>query len=148
MNKNIQIEFTLNEVEFSQRFEDVINQNSTPDLLQIINIPTTSKGLQLISQNWFELKVCNHQQLIEIILKINEAIDDLPDNLDLLFKKPILIAFQSTIGGHESKTYWKTAGRDKYYSLYIDYDSTNDVTAFCHEFLTDEIKSGRNGESV
>ncbi|KAL7012750.1 hypothetical protein ACKWTF_015020 [Chironomus riparius] len=145
MSKIDEIEFTLNEVEFLQRFEDVVSQNSMLDLLHVINIPTSSKGHQLISQNWFDSKICSHQQLIGIILRINGAIDDLPENLDLVSKPSILIAFQSTIGGHESKTYWKTAGRDKFYSLYIDDDDTDDVTSFCHAFLIDEIKNGRTG---
>jgi len=148
MNKNIQLEFILDENEFSQRFENAIEQNSMIDFLQIIKIPTLSKGLQLISQNWFEPKVFSNKQLDGIILKINGPIDDLPDNLDLVLKRSILVFFQTTIGGHESKTYWKTAGRDKFYSIYIDDDSTDDVTAFCHEFLISEIKNGRTGESI
>lgn len=146
MEIKIQVEFSLDEAEFSDRLENAIKIQPIFDFLIIINIISASKGLQLIFQKWFKSKVCSHENLIGISLKINGTIDGLPDNLDLVFKNTILVAFQSTINGHESKTYWKTAGRDKFYSLDIEDDATDDITSFCHEFLIDEIKNERIGE--
>jgi len=148
MEKKIQVEFSLDDAEFSERFENAIKIQPMFDFLIIINIISVSKGLQLISQEWFRSKVCSHENLIGINLKINGTIDGLSDYLDLVFKNTILIAFQSTINGHESKTYWKTAGCDKFYSLDIDDDSTDDITSFCHEFFIDEIKNERIGEQI
>jgi hypothetical protein len=145
MERKIQVEFSLDDAEFFERFENAIKIQPMFDVLIIINILSASKGLQLISQKWFESKFCSHDNLIGISLKIDGMIDNLPDYLDLFLKNTILIAFQSTFGGHESKTYWKIAGRDKFYVLDIDDDSTDDITSFCHEFLMNEIKNERVG---
>ncbi|XP_070504707.1 uncharacterized protein [Chironomus tepperi] len=146
MERKIQIEFSLDHVEFTQQLDVAIKDQPMFDVLIIINVISAFKGLQLISQNWFQPMICSHKNLIAVILRTNEAIfEDLPDNLDLNFNNSILIAFQSTIGGHESKTYWKTVGRDTFYSLEIDDDLTDDITSFCHEFLIEEIKNLKTG---
>ncbi|CAH1734520.1 unnamed protein product [Chironomus riparius] len=146
MERKIEIGFLLDDIQFSQQLDAALINQPTFEILIIINILTASKALQLVSQKWFQSLISNQEHLVAIILSINEAFnDDLPANLDLIFKPSILIAFQSTIGERGSKTYWKTAGRDKFYTLGINDDPTDDVTSFCHEFLVDEIKSNRSG---
>ena len=83
-------------------------------------------------------------------MRVNEVIDENfdanPHFYDFWTDKNIFIAFQSSLGGHESKTYWKDPNCERVYYLFIDDDETEDVAAFFHEFLVDEIKNNRNGK--
>ena len=59
-----------------------------------------------------------------------------------------MIGFQSTVGSHESKTYWKVPNRNQIHSIYIDDDETEDITRFLQEFLTEEFKYKRTGSKI
>lgn len=135
--------------EFLQHFELITKNDQNFDILILKNTPTFSNGVKLLSELSFKLQVLNKPNLFGIILKINEKInefqDEQPQIYDYIFKNKLLISFQSTLGKHESKTYWKFPGCEKFNSLYIDDDQTEYVANFCHEFLINEIKADRSG---
>jgi len=134
---------------FLKRFNLITKNDHNFDILIIKNTPTFSNGVKLLSELSFKLQVLNKPNLFGAILKINEEInenqDEQPQIYDYNFKNRLLISFQSTLGKHEIKTYWKIPGCEKFNSLYIDDDQTEDVANFCHEFLINEIKADRTG---
>lgn len=148
MERRVQVEFSSNDEKFSQQLNEAISTQQMLDILIIINIISASKGFQLISQKWFQSLILSHNNVTGIILRIKGTIhDDLPANLDLIFKTPFLIAFHSIIGEHESKTYWKSSENNSFYSLDIDNDFTEVINFFCHGFIIDEINRGRTGRN-
>lgn len=146
MPKTIFLDYSTVENEFVEKFELFVNQQPEFDQLIIQNVPSALKGLQLISQSWFGSKICSYEELIQINLQIDGNLSELPKNFDFSSKNRILIAFESTCGDHESKSYWKSAGREHFYNLNIENDVSLNVTSFCHEFIANEIKNGRTGE--
>ncbi|KAL7029854.1 hypothetical protein ACKWTF_006396 [Chironomus riparius] len=141
----ITLAFSLIESEIVEKLELSVNHQPEFDQLIIQSIPSTLKGLQLISQNWFESKVCSYEKLIAIILQIDDNLNDLPENIEFISKNRILVGFQSTLEDHESKSYWKFTGREKFYSLSIENDASTNATSFFREFIVDEIRNGRTG---
>jgi len=139
------LDYSATENEFIENLELSVNDQPEFDQVIIENIPTALKGLQLITQIWFESKVCSYEQLIGINLKINGSLNDLPENIEFTSQSRILIVFQSTRDENESKFFWKVAGLQQFYVLNIDNDVTMDITSFCYKFMVDEIKNGRTG---
>jgi len=146
------IKFSLREAEFLQNFQNLITNEEIVQLINITETPSAQKGLELLSQDWFKSKVVKQQHLFGINFKIDEKIDDKfnekPHFHELNCRESFLVAFQSTLGEHESQTYWKVLSRDKFYSIYIDDDEGEDVTTFVHKFLAVEIKNERSGKKM
>lgn len=151
MNKEILVEYSLDESEFLSTFQGQIEYDQNFDVLKVYNVPTALKGLELISKNWFLSKICHHENLLGIKLKINEEFNEnfnnKPHIFDFKFKESFLISFQSNFGSHESKNYWKIPETDKFYSLFIEDDKTDEITTFCQEVLIEETGEGRTGKS-
>lgn len=152
MKDSILIDFSLDQFQIKEDLEASILKQKDFNKIIINNTCTAVKGLELISKEWFKLKLKNYQNLLGLNFKLNEAINndfkDIPQFFDLNFKESFFVAFQSTIGDHGSKTFWKIPRRKKFYSLYIDNDETEDITNFFHEFLVYEMKNGRNGKEL
>ena len=152
MSQFCSIKFSLNEAKFIQNYKQLQQNVPNLQLLNIIDAPSAQKGRELLSQGWFKKKILKRQNLFGINIKINQLIDmkcsEEPHFHELNFKKIFLIGFQSTVGSHESKTYWKVPNRNQIHSIYIDDDETEDITRFLQEFLTEEFKYKRTGSKI
>ena len=144
------VDFSLNEEEFLTKFEAEREKLPEFNFVEVTNIPTATKGLELISKDWFKLIICEPKVLFGINLRIHEKVDEnfkeKPHFFEVNFKDSFLISFQSTTGECESKTYWKIPSRGSFYSTYIDDDEDENVLAFFQEFLIEEINDGKSGK--
>ena len=150
MLKSISIDYSSEISIFLESFDlEAANQEDF-EVLIAENIPTLSNGVKLLSELSFNLQIINKPNVFGIILKVNEEISETQDEQQLIsdfkIKDKLLISFQSTIGKHESKTYWKVPGYEKLKSIYIDDDENKCIASIIHEFLVDEIKAKRTGK--
>ena len=150
MSKSTQIKFTLNHDDFNQQLQPQVLDNKECNLLEIIDVPSVGKTLELISRDWFKTKILDIKNLVGISFKISEEFNDNAENL-LHFvkswnKNSFVLAIRSTVGKCENKFYWRVNGREELYYLNIDEDTTGIVSLFCQEFLINQIKAGKNGE--
>ncbi|XP_070493589.1 uncharacterized protein [Chironomus tepperi] len=149
MSHKYVINYSLNENELIQNYLNLNPNIDNIQVLNIINTPSAQKGLELLSKVWFKTDILQKSNLFGINIKIddviNEEFNEKPHFYELNFKESFLIGFQSTSGKHESMIYWKMLNCDKFYSLYIDDDESEDVSRFLMEFLVEEIRNGRSG---
>ncbi|XP_070509103.1 uncharacterized protein [Chironomus tepperi] len=144
----IKIDIPRDSIDFARKIASKFTQIQPKNFtLQIENVPTMPIALELILQNWFKSEINILSNLIAIVLKISENIDEkFNDNqqlINLTFKEPILICFQSTVGGCDSKIFWKMDGCT--YSVFIDKDKNGEICTFCNEFLTTAISGNKSG---
>lgn len=149
MSKKIVLEFTSDIHQFLQYIED--KTQNLPNLYQlsITDIPSINKCVELISNEDFKTKIAFCQSLLCVIFKINEEICEksIEDQNLLNFsgKSFFFIAFESMIGDHCCKIYWKDSSRSTFYSLFLDDNSTGDVSMFLYEFLEKQLRFEQSG---
>jgi hypothetical protein len=152
MLESVSINFSPEIRDFVAVFEDKIKNLVNFDYLIIDNTPTFSNALKLLSEINFKQYIVSKPNLFAIIIKVNEQIDeshdDQPQIHDFTFKDHLLISYQSTIGKHESKSYWKGPGFEKFKTIYIDDDENEVIASFFCVFIIDEIKTGRMGKKI
>ena len=150
MAEFISIKFSLNIIEFMSNLPEALKDHENVELINITQTPSTIKAYELLMQWWFKSNVFDRENLYAINFKIDKMIHDkctiMPHFFELCNKATFLISFQSTIGGHESKIYWKVPGRKQFYSIFIGDDESEDLTKNLLEFLVEEIKNGRTGK--
>lgn len=148
MSNPIYIDFSSPQENFNIESKN----NPEYDLIKVENVPSAEYGLQILNQAWMKNIISSRQNGFAICFSIDENIDknfnEKPNFLDFPNITSILIAFQSKIGDHESKTYWKIRKNEYFYSLFIDNDIEEVVTSFVHEFISYEIKNRRTGKLV
>lgn len=149
---NISVDFPVTEINLQTLINDCISIEENSYTLEIKNVSNILAGLQLISQQWFTSIICNHKNLICVTLRINcEIANEFSHEtnfFDFELKDSILIIFQSTIGQHLSKAFWKTPERKTFYSIFIEDDESEEITSFFHEILISEIVNGKTGEFI
>jgi len=146
MSTCVQLQFNLNQEVVFENFEAEIDRNPDFDCIVIHNIPTSQSGLKLILNDWFKPEICELPNVFGIILKINaeinEKFNDGPRSLDFRSKTSFLVAYESTVGNHETIIFWNAPGNKEFYSIFTDGNATN---VLC-DFLIQEIKAGRSGK--
>ena len=156
MPTSIQLEFTLDEDELTKNFKTRTHGSSDFDCLELINVPTTQLGIDFICNNVYDEILFRNRNIFGIIFKINEEVDEnfhfVLEFPNFRFQPSFLVAFQSNVGNHGVKIYWKSSATLEFhstdptvgfYSIYID----GDITSMVYEFLLDEIKARRSGET-
>ena len=130
-----------------KNFEKELN---TSDVIEIINIPSIEKSLEMISSIWFKSEFIAMDNLIGVIMKIDEKFNkNLITNFrKLKFDKKTLIMFifESTLGKYRSDLFWKNAGSDRVYMLDDFEDSDGSLAEYCRKFIMKELKLEKSGE--
>jgi len=148
----LNLDFSLDQKKFIKEFEEekLKLENGIFDFVNIQNISSVQKSLELISEKWFRSQICGLKNLTGINLRINEEINEKfnekPRSFEFSLINKIVITFQSKISNHASINFWKVPGRDNFYSLFIDDDEDEEITDFFQEFMVDEIKDTRSGK--
>ena len=150
MLNTFRLEFSLNQEEFAGIIGSETEVSQEINSIVISNTPNVEKGAELLTKSWFKVEIQKFQNFFGIIFKINDELDEnlniKPFLLCLGSEGSIFVAFQSNFGDHECKTCWKIHDRDKLYSISIDDDSSEFITAFFYEFLIEELKNERTGK--
>jgi hypothetical protein len=130
-----------------KNFEKELN---TSDVIEIINIPTVDKSLEMLSSSWFKSEIIAMDNLIGVTMKIDEKFDkNLIQNVrKLRFDKKalILFIFESTLGKYQRKIFWKNAGSDRIYMLDDFDDADGCFGEYCKRFIMKELKLEKSGE--
>lgn len=146
MSTCVQLQFNLNPDAALGDLEAEIDRNPDFDCVVIQNVPTFQLGLEFILNDWFKPGICDLPNVFGIILKINagisEKFNDGPRSFEFRNKPSFLVAFESTVGNHETIIFWKAPGNDEFYSICTD----GNVTTVLCDFLIQEIKAGRSGK--
>lgn len=144
------MKFFLNESNFIEEFKTEESTHEENKVVQITEISSISKTIELLSKDWFKEKILNSSCLKQVILRINEEIhEDFNENFQLFTfddEIQILITFQSTIGSHASKIFWKNKDSEKLYSVYIEENADEEVEKFVRSFIAEEMENNKTGE--
>ena len=147
MQTPFQIQFHLIQRQMIKKFEKELN---TSDVIEIINIPSVEKSLEMISSIWFKSEIIAMDNLIGVTMKIDEKFDKklIDDFRKLKFDKTslILFIFESTLGKFENKIFWKNAGSERVYMLDEFDDSDGTLGEYCKKFIMKELKLEKSGE--
>jgi len=147
MQTPFQIQFHLIQRQMIKKFEKELN---TSDVIEIINIPTVEKSLEMISSIWFKSEIIAMDNLIVVTMKIDEKFDKnlINDFRKLKFDKKslILFIFESTLGKFQNKMFWKNAGSERVYMLDEFDDSDGTLGKYCKKFIMKELKLEKSGE--
>ncbi|KAL7013547.1 hypothetical protein ACKWTF_015459 [Chironomus riparius] len=141
MQTPFQIQFHLIQRQMLKNFEKELNKS---DVIEIVNIPSVDKALEMISSIWFKSEFIAMDNLIGVIMKIEEKFNNnLNENFrKLKFNKKTLIMFifESTLGKYRSDIFWKNAGSERVYKLDDFEDSDGSLAEYCRRFIMKELK--------
>ena len=143
------INFPENEIDFLESFGNEFETDNNTNVILIKNAPNFEKSVELLAKTWFKTTVLKYQNLLGLIFKINDEINQHIDIGTIFvsheFKGSFFLSFQSVFGERKSKFCWKVHGSDKFYSLFIDDDSTESIADFFYEFLVVELQNNKTG---
>lgn len=146
MSKTIKIKFPTTLEEFEQQLQSHSHDLQECELIIITSVPSAAKGLEIISNDWFIAKARKLENLFGINLRIDEKFNLKYFSIHFNLKDSFFVAIQSTGDDSDCKTFWKSGGSDKFYSLYIENGKAEGIVEFFHEFLASELRNGRTGE--
>ncbi|CAG9810368.1 unnamed protein product [Chironomus riparius] len=145
----ILVDYFADQAAFLKNFEQVRGSQTDFDTVVINNIPTLQTASNLINNLGFEQEIIAFRKVQAIVLRINEKIDESFNQqlkkFRIKYKNGILVAFQSTLSGEESKTYWQLTDDEKYFSIYVNDDHDNAAVMYLHNFILGQMNVHRNG---
>lgn len=147
MQTPFQIQFHQIQNQILKNFEKELH---TSDVIEIFNIPSVDKSLEMVSSLWFKSEFTAIDNLIGVTMKIDEKFDkNLIKNFrKLKFSKKILImfVFESTMAKDKNNIFWKNAGSLMVYTLNDFEDPDGTLTEYCKRFIMNELKRKKSGE--